>query len=291
MPNYKTHSIHSELIYPYITKYTNIDKEKLKYFAIGPDTLITSDYKIFETQHKSNVKDFFIYLLKIIKDNNLQYNEEIMTYLYGQIDHYILDIITHPMIYYYTSNYNSKYKFNTHGLVEHWLDDYVIKNYNNNINPNYTNKKIIDNKLANIIDKAYFNVYKANSISLKYKIGLINTINYDNLIRKNPLYILKPLLNITNIGDITYSKNPKRVLEFLNQSNDIWYNPETNETYNYSFDELWKQSLATTIKTIDDINNYLYNEEPLNNYYINNNISYNTGLPCTIEQTLKYAKK
>jgi hypothetical protein len=66
MPTYKTHSIHGEIIFPNIQSKTEINLEDLKLYCIGPDTLITSDYKVFNKQHEYNVQNFFINLLKEI---------------------------------------------------------------------------------------------------------------------------------------------------------------------------------------------------------------------------------
>ena len=45
VPNYKTHSIHGEVIFSDMSKEIEIDLEDLKSFCIGPDALITTDYK------------------------------------------------------------------------------------------------------------------------------------------------------------------------------------------------------------------------------------------------------
>ena len=42
---------------------------------------------------------------------------------------------------------------------------------------------------------------------------------------------------------------------------------------------------------IDDVNNHLYRDIPLNNYFINGNISYNTGLLCTEKEEFKFVKR
>ena len=100
MPNYKTHSIHGEIVLPNINNRVYIDNEAIKTYSMGPDVLISTDYKTFNTQHCSNTRDYFLLLIELIKTNKLYDNSEVMAYLYGQIDHYILDILLHPLIYY-----------------------------------------------------------------------------------------------------------------------------------------------------------------------------------------------
>ena len=60
MPSYKTHSIHGELILPYIDKKIKISKEDIKTFCIGPDTMTATDYKLFDYQHANKIKEYFI---------------------------------------------------------------------------------------------------------------------------------------------------------------------------------------------------------------------------------------
>lgn len=291
MPNYKTHSIHGSQILDQIDKYIDINKNEMINYSIGPDSILTTNYKLFSLQHYKNVKEYFIYLINYIKNNSLQCNSEVMAFLYGQIDHYILDIITHPMIYYYTANLKTNNKFNTHGLVEHWIDDYVIYKFNNNNNIKYNKKIIMNNELKSLINNLYLDIYHSKFASLQYYIGLHNTFKYDYIIRNKYSSIFKPLLEKTNIGNITYSNNYLNVLPFINKDNDYWYNPETNEKYLSSFSDLWYKSIDETLETIKNINNYLYQDKPFHNYYIDNDISYNTGLPCKQGQSLKYSKK
>ena len=55
-----------------------------------------------------------------------------MAFVYGQIDHYILDVIMHPLIYYMTQNLPKTNIITPHCITEMWIDDYVIKKINKN---------------------------------------------------------------------------------------------------------------------------------------------------------------
>ena len=103
MPSYKTHAIHGEMILPEINNRVEINKEDLKSFCMGPDALIVTDYRLFELQHIKSTRKYFKTLIKLIKENKLQDNSEVMAFLYGQLDHFILDMIMHPLIYYMTN--------------------------------------------------------------------------------------------------------------------------------------------------------------------------------------------
>lgn len=291
MPSYKTHAIHGEMILPNIMTRISINKEDLKSFCMGPDALIATDYRIFELQHIKNTRNYFKTLLKLIKKYKLQDNSEVMAFLYGQLDHFVLDIIMHPLIYYYTSNLPKEHLLDPHGLVENLIDDYVMQKYHHN-EENYYHKVIIsDYKLAKLINDAYKKVYNVNNESLKYSVGMILISLYDSLIRRDKLLLAKVIMKIINIGDITYHKDYQAVIPFLNLNNDVWYNPETGEKHTESFDNLWDKACEVALETIDDVNRYLYQNKNIINPIILNDISFNTGLPCHEGQKLKYIKK
>lgn len=291
MPNYKTHSVHGEIILEEVLKHTEIKKEDMKTYCMGPDAMIATDYKLFEYQHANKTKDFFIALLNYIKENKLQENSEVMAYLYGNIDHFVLDAIIHPLIYYKTKDLKLPYRINAHGLIEMWTDDYIVKKYDKKILEYYKKSGINDEKLKQVIDDVYNNIYGRKHQSLRYNLG-IKTINlFDDIVRSDKIQVLKSLIDYLKLGDVTYKTQIERIKPFLNLNKDKWYNPETNEEYKDSFDELWNKSIEVTLETIEDINKFLYNDKELKNPLILNNISYNTGLPCEKGQQLKYVKK
>ena len=291
MPNYKTHSIHGEIIFDDIDKKIDIDIDDLKSFCMGPDALITTDYKVFDYQHANKVKDYFETMIKYYKKNKLYNDSESMAFLYGQVDHYILDLIMHPLIYYVTENMEVKYKFKPHGLIENWIDDYIIKKHGKDKLLYYRKFFLSNKKLKESINKLYEKVYNSHHESLKYSIGILNTSLYDLLIRKNMIVITPLLIKLSNLGDIMYDDNIKRVIPFLNLNNKTWKDPETGQKKRDSFDDLWKKSMEASLQTIEDINGYLYGDKNLNNSYISNDISFNTGIPCSEGQSFEYVKK
>lgn len=291
MPSYKTHSIHGELILPYINHNIKLNKEDIKTFCIGPDTMTATDYKLFDYQHSNKIKEYFESLLKLVKQNKLQDNSEVMAFVYGQIDHYILDIIMHPYIYYITENLPKNNVILPHSLIEMWIDDYIVKKFNIEEKNYYHKLKINSQKLKDLINNLYSKVYNKSLSYLKYKYGMLLINLFDLKIRRNSIKIAPLLTKILNIGDIVYHENSNTVLPYLNLNNDVWYNPETGEKSNDSFDDLWNKSIEISLETIEDINKYLYSDRNINNSYIANNISYNTGLPCEQGQSFKYVKK
>ena len=293
MANYKTHAIHGELLLELILASiclrTEIKKEDLKVFCFGPDTLITSDYKIFDYQHSNRVKDYFESILRYIKENKLQDNSEVMAFLYGQLDHYVVDFICHPLIYYMTESMPKTHKFSPHALMENWIDDYIIGEYNRRGIFYFHKWGIKSIELRSLIDEVYRKVYGSNNEAVKYDLGITSLNLYDSVVR-NDLSGLKAIaLNLLKIGDITY-RGSERVLPLLNLEHETWSNPFTGELYTYSFQDLWNESFAKSLEMIEDVNRYLYQDKPLNNFYIKNNISYNSGYPCEDEREPKFVK-
>ena len=291
MPNYKTHSIHGEEILKKINKRIEINNEDIKSFCMGPDAMILTDYQTFSYQHANKTKDFFISMLRFIKKNKLQDNSEVMAYLYGQLDHFVLDSIMHPFIYYMTEGLKSNKRIETHGLVENWIDDYTTQKFNKNDTIYYHKFFIKTKELKDTINKIYGKVFHKKNEALKYSFGMFSVVMYDILARRNKIGIVPLAIKCANTGNFMYTNDYDRAKPFLNKNREIWYNPETGELYNSSFDDLWEKSMEVALETIDDVNAYLYQDKELKNKLILNDTSWNTGLSCKKGQKLKFIKK
>ncbi len=64
------------------------------YFSLSKKNRILA-----HTAHIKNTQDYFLYMIKFIKDNNLKDNIDLISYLYGSLTHYILDSTLHPYIF------------------------------------------------------------------------------------------------------------------------------------------------------------------------------------------------
>ena len=289
MPSYKTHGVHGEIVHDQMNHIIDTSKEDIKSFCMGPDALIATDYDLFNYQHKNKTRDFFQAMLKYIKDNHLEGNPEVMAFLYGQIDHFVLDATTHPLIFYMTEGLPVEHKVKPHGLVEMWIDDYVSKEYNKNDLFYYKKRFIKDKQTKEMIDNLYRDIFYRGKESTKYSMGMcLNTI-FDWLVRQNKT--IKPILKLANTGDVLYSENIDRVLPYLNLDNEMWFDPETGVIRFESFDDLWDKATEVSLETIEDANNFIYKDIPTTNPFLNDNLTYDTGFPCEQGQTLQYIKK
>lgn len=284
MPSYKTHSIHSELVYHRMSKGIPIDLEDLKTFAMGPDTLISTDKKTFKIAHRYNVREYYLTLLKTIKNNKLLDNSEAMAFLYGQLDHFVLDAVTHPLIYYMTAGETLSSSIGAHGLCELWIDDYIMRCYGQTDIFYYEKNGISDSKVKELITEVYEKVYNANNAGKSYDRGIKIMNLFDTLVRRNLIGIVPIVSKLTNMGDIVFKEDTSRVEKYLNNRREVWYNPETLDPFTDSFADLFEKSVDISLETINDVNKYLYDGEPLKNSLILNNTSYNTGINCDLGQ-------
>ena len=290
MPAYKTHAIHGEIILPEIEKKTEIKVEDFKTYCFGPDSLTMTDYKTFSYQHKNQVRLYFETILSYIKENKLQDNSEVMAFLYGQLDHYIVDIICHPLIIYMTEALPKLYAIKPHALVEMWIDEYLMEKYEKKENFYFHKWHLKDRNLKELIDATYKQVYGVSSEAFKYSIGITFMNLFDSLVRTNIIGITPIVSRMLSLGNFTYN-NLEKVLQFLNVEHKVWTHPITGEELSLSFDDLWRKSVETSLEAICDINRHIYGGKPLTQNYIINNCSYNTGFPCEDERKPVFVKK
>ena len=290
MPDYKTHSIHSETVMSSIHKRTNVDRNDLVRFAFGPDSLMFTDYGLFDYQHSHDTGIYFETLLRMVKERKLQDNSKVMAFVYGQLDHFVLDLVMHPLIYYMTEKMPSKSILKPHALVELWISDYVMLKQHKKKKIYYYPSKVLNPELRGVINDLYLRIFRKNNMATKYDIGVNSLISFDKL-RLSKNRVINNICKGINIGDFFYDKNVSRVTRYLNLNHHSINNPISGEEFIDSFDDLWKKSLRIASELIEDVNNYLYLDRPLNNYFIRNNISYNTGFPCTEKEEFKFVKK
>ena len=317
-----THAFFSEDLYNKFDKNTKKNlkeyKENLKTYSQGHDIFFFTfnilnfkQRKIGNYMHKNKTKDFFINMITYIKDNNLENNYEIMSYLYGYIAHYCLDSTVHPYVTYKTGIFKKKdkstYKYNAkHSELESYVDAYMVYK-KMNIIPNkfkvhkYCFNTKVSKELSKLIDYTFKKTYNFNKISLYVKTGIINMkisyrlLRYDPHKIKKKIYkkvdkILPKSIKKTAPISFAYDLNDKDSNYYLNLDNKKWNHPRyKNETYTYSFIDLYNNALDDAINIINNVNDILYNNKSLNNLNkIFLNISYSSGKDCNDKTKNKY---
>ena len=290
MPSYKTHSIHGEMVSSMIHPKISMNWELFKLFCIGPDAMIATDYKAFDYQHSHQTRKFFLTMIRIIKKGHLQYDPEVMAFLYGQLDHFVLDVVLHPYIYYVTEHYPNKYRISFHGLFELWMDGYISNKYLKKNKKYYSRMIHKSPSLKKFINDVYQTVYDVSNGFHKYVVGFRVMRLFDSFVRNDSLHIFSCFMRLFSIGDITYHHDWKQMESFLNQDHTVWYDPESHQKHTDSFEDLWKESLKVSRELIDQVNGYLYYNQKLDHPFLQD-VSYNTGLSCKRKQTIRYAKQ
>ena len=261
--------------------------------------------------HTENTKSFFINTIKIIKEKKLLNNQEVMSYLYGNICHYYLDLYTHPLIYYKSGTFKkedkSTYKYNgLHQRIEYNIDLYMIKKrekqpphqfkiYKNIFKIQKFSKELIDT-INESIEKTYHykNISKKYIASIHYMKLFFKYINHDPTGIKLKIYKLLDKITpkqFIKLEELSYHHDFENNLNYLNLNNQTWNYPwDKNKISKKSFFDLYEIALNESIKTITLVTNML-EQNSLNQNILDElfkNLSYVTGLPCEEKVVMKY---
>ena len=325
MPSSMTHSYFAIDVY---NKLNNLSKHKidgytnrLKTYALGTDPYMF--YNLFigkknkkssniqKMNHTTKTKDYFVNMINYIINNNLENDKDIICYLYGSICHYFLDKTIHPFIFYKTGLFNredkSTYKYNAlHEEMEYYIDFYMIYNREKTIPKSYKFYKYIFNidklsiELSKMIDnimKETYDVDNSASIyikSLKHMYIFNKIFNYDKTGIKKKIYKLIDYIQPNKFirkEELSFNIEYNKKIHYLNLDKKEWNHPcNINESYNYSFIELYMSALN---KCVDCINNIIImiNNKKIDNKIINkyfDNSSYLTGKDCNDNKKIQY---
>lgn len=253
MANYTSHIIMADRLYSKLNNKKYINKDYMKLFSCGHDlTFINRGY--FKETHTSNSSYFFINTIMYIKNNNLEKNELIMSYLYGHIAHYAFDITIHPFIGKVLDDIKSKSIIKPHTYLECEMDKYLIKKYGN-INFSFMNKKIINDKmLKKLINTTYRSTYGFFNTSALYKmnIELIKKSKYSVNKMYNTKYLFKKISRINAYDDnsnfIKYM-NTSKIIKKINMNN------------------IFNSSIKLSSHIIKITNDYLYKNKDISILY------------------------
>ena len=315
-----THAYFAEDLYKKLDKKTKNNlkdyKENLKTYSQGHDifffTLNLINFKtrkIGNYMHKNNTRDFFINMIEYIKDNKLENNYEIMSYLYGYIAHYCLDSTVHPYVTYKTGIFKRKkketYKYNAkHSELESYVDAYMINKRENMIPNKFKIHKFcfntnVSKELSKLIDYTFYKTYGFKNMSLYVKEGILNMKVSYRILRYDPYKIKKKIYNtvdkvlpkcIKKTSPISFAYILDNDEYYLNLNHKKWNHPRyKDEVYNYSFLDLYDIALNKALKIIKEVNSVLYDNKDfktLDKVFLN--ISFSSGKECNDKTKNKY---
>lgn len=312
MPSIITHHMFAKEVLNRLNKKTQnrINKELDVYYAFAQSHDYLFYYQLnlkyrkkinelghYAHRHKS--QEYLLNIIKEIKSNNLENNQQLVAYLYGSITHYVLDSTCHPYIFYKTGVYRKKekdtYKYRgEHNHIEKDLDAIYYEKYTHKkLNTCNVNKEIIKNPiftdtLINTISNVYKKTYNKDNIGYFFYKGIKHAkIAYTILINDRfgiKKFFLKIIDFITNkhsgclANYSTYIKNPN--LDYLNLNHKEWNHPSIKEIkYNYSFEDLYEISLTKTLNIINEVNKVIYKNQDISILLdVIQDLDYDTGL-------------
>lgn len=299
MPAYLTHAIMGNTIYNNAKNDDRLFKINIPLPTLKASTLSPDLAKLSKSDFNSHNKDtdlYFFNMIEYIKENKLYNDLDVMSLLYGNISHYFLDVYTHPLIYYISENCVSLNKLNSHILTEGYISSYMSEKEQHtdymNLKSNYIGSLNFANpNLKNLIRETYYKTYNDLTILKSYKttFELIKLI--EKLTKENRFTTKEKLIKLSKFKEYLEINNLSKE-DLTNEQKEYWTNPVTNEKYNESFIELYNKSLTKTYEAIYHVNKYLYDTESKYNLYkIFTNLSYDTGVSCSLGKNLIYVKK
>lgn len=288
--------------------------ENLKTYGQGHDILFFSSKNYLRKRanyyHKNKTKTFFINMIKYIKDNNLENNLDVISFLYGYICHYCLDYTIHPYITYkggiFKKDNKETYKYNSkHSEIETYIDCYMVNKRENTDNKLFKFYKFCLNnnkptkELINTINYTFYETYNDSNIgiyffkALKQMKKLYKIVRYDPNGYKLKIYrIIDKVLPMKckKLYPASYAQNLNNNEYYLNLKHNNWNHPRyKNETYNYSFIDLYNNALDDAYDIINAVDKVLYENKDityLDKYFLN--LSFSSGKICNDKTKNKY---
>ena len=320
MPATITHSYFSMDVYDILpdTIKNKINTNRLKMFAQGFDPIMFYNMfsvlpgkkirKLDDHFHTNKTQDFFINMLKTMKEKKLTNDIECFSFLSGFICHYCLDSTLHPYIIYKSGIFDKKkpstYKYNNvHAFMETFIDNDMIKR-RENINPYKfkLNKYCFDTNefsinLDYLIDATFYKTFKVKDMSYIYYKSCKQMKNYLNIFRRDRFGIKKTFYKVIDtfapkkcfrFEAISYHYPLEDKHNYLNSDNSLWRNPTTYDmTSTESFIDLYMKAIREAKTIICASYDYL-DGKPIDLKQIFTNKSYVTGLDCNLNKELKY---
>lgn len=319
MPATMTHAFFSKDVYDIMPTdiKENLNIKRVIMFGQSTDSFIfynlfslKSGKKMREFQHTFHTKqsqEFFLNLLRYIKDNNIK-DVDTYSFMVGFICHYVLDSIVHPYIFYKTGEFikhePSTYKYNgIHHFMEIFLDNDMIRRrfktnpYKFKIYKYCFDLRPFSYSLNKTINYTFFNTYNMKDMSSKYYKSLKDMKKSMRIFRYDPYGFKKDFYKLidtfTTNGTFRfeaisyyYPLNDKH--NFLNNSHSTWRNPTTySMTSNESFIDLYLKAIKLAKVMICASFDYINNKDiDLEKIFINN--SYTTGINCDSDKKMKY---
>ena len=313
MPSIATHHVFADMVFNELNnKIQNtfkVEKQIYYTFAQSHDYLFYSFNKkvreIGHTAHHRETQNYLINIVKEIKEKKLENEQSCIAYLHGAVTHYCLDTTCHPFVFYKTGIYykdlpeRHKYR-NEHTHMEKHLDAYYYTKYYKkdytkvSINKDIIKKPVINTNLENLISKVYKETYNVDNIGNYYR-SSIKQAKLINIFINDKTGIKQAIAKTINVFTkshpeyyTTYIKQP--ILDFLNLERKTWNHPcNTEETFNYSFDDLMNIAKKKCLNIIKEIDKVIYHNQDIKTLYdVILDLDYATGYKIEDNKMMRY---
>ena len=295
-----------------------IDCSRIKMFGQSMDSLMFYNlFSVFPGKnvrnfcnefHQNKTQEYFVNLINYIKENNLETDMDVCSYLAGMICHYVLDSNIHPYVIYKTGVFNkhkkNTYKYNhVHEFMETFIDNDMIKRreksnpYKFRLDKFCFNTRCFSENLNSTIDVSFKETFEIDNMSRIYYKSLKQMKNALFIFRRDPYGIKKFLYKIGDtfttrkmfrFESISYHVSLDDKHNYLNSNHKLWRNPTSyNMTSTESFVDLYVKSIKTAKILICASFDYINNKN-IELEKIFTNISYITGRDCNLKKELKY---
>jgi hypothetical protein len=240
--------------------------------AQGPDVLFylgPANDNFGSKLHKRAPVSDFNNLLDYAKKQKSPIRDQLFSYLFGAMLHYLLDQVFHPFVHYRSGfkvgddpyNYN-----NDHFKYEAILDYEFLLNHNTNARKEKVFKSL-KSKKKNVrnVSSMFGQVFDELNVSSFYKAWknmlTVQTILYDRFGWKRGFLRVAGLTNNQIFGLIIPTRKTKMdQLDFMNQQKKEWKNPSSLVVYNDDATELFAKAIKKSQMVINIINDAYENK-------------------------------
>lgn len=320
MPATITHAYFSKDVFDILPSNIKnvIDCSRIKMFGQSMDSLMFYNlFSVFPGKkirifcgefHREKTQSYFVNLINYIKENNLQTDMDVCSYMAGMICHYVLDSNIHPYIIYKTGifdkNKRCTYKYNhVHEFMETFIDNDMVKRrekmnpYKFRLDEFCFNTRGFSDGLNDAINYSFKATFDIDNMSDIYYKSLIQMKKALFFFRRDPYGIKKVIYKIADtftskrvfrFESISYHVSLEDKHNYLNSDHRLWRNPTAyNMTSTESFVDLYVKSIKLAKVLICASFDYI-NDKDIELEKIFNNISYVTGRDCELKKELKY---
>jgi len=257
MPALGTHVIQAKKCFAAMQPKIEMDAGFLGASAISHDTmgLLPAYYRCFVEAHEKKTDDYFLALMRYIKEEGLRENANAMAFLYGQLMHYALDVCAHPLIYYMTECHPAKFltsALGAHTLFEAWYDVYweekekaAAAAAGEDFDPGFAFAvRVSDGGINAMIDAVYETVYGQKNAAKGYQSGIKVWEIYQKRLRRLMLNHVK--------------KYHKDFEGMLNPSGACFLHPVTSAPLRTTLDEAFQSATPLALELIEAADRHIY---------------------------------